>query len=488
MFRFSNTYAEQLSDLAVSWSPANVREPKLIQLNEDLARELQLDPAKLRTDEGLSILSGNQVPDGATPIAQAYAGHQFGGFSPQLGDGRALLLGEVLDVHGKRRDIAFKGSGRTPFSRGGDGKATLGPMLREHLIGEAMHALGIPTTRVLAVVTTGERVERTEWLPGALITRVASSHIRVGTFQYVAAQGDLEKLRRLTSFVIERHYPDLPTEPNRYLNLLRAVIDRQAALIARWMNVGFIHGVMNTDNMTLSGETIDYGPCAFVESYSPRAVFSSIDRNGRYAFGNQPTIAKWNLARFAETLLPLIDENESESIAKATAALSDFDALYQGHWLAGVRAKFGITEKASSDLTLAKDWFALLESQSVDFTCAHRWLADAAAGEEGALRKALGDAPEASAWLGEWRARLNQDTVTRAARSQSMRAVSPVYIPRNHKVEEALKAAVYEGDLKPYEHLLLVVTAPFADNDAWAEYSTPAEAAVTARYQTFCGT
>ncbi len=381
LFRFDNTYARDLQGFYVPWTPSAVPAPQLLRINESLASELDVDAEALNSEYGARIFSGSEVPVGATPLAQAYAGHQFGGFSPQLGDGRAVLLGEVLDRLGQRRDIALKGSGRTAFSRGGDGKAAVGPMLREYLISEAMHALGIPTTRVLAVVKTGEQVIREQPLPGAVLTRVAASHIRVGTFQFFAARGENDKLRKLADYVIARHDPHLQGREDRYLALLRSVTERQASLISQWMCFGFIHGVMNTDNMALSGETIDYGPCAFMEAFNPGAVFSSIDRGGRYAYGNQPGIAAWNLARFAETLLPLIvTESTERAVQLATEVVQNFPELYGICWLKGMRAKLGLTAANDGDLDLAKEWLALLEQQRIDYTLAWRRLADAATG------------------------------------------------------------------------------------------------------------
>src|SRR4051812_23559648 len=376
-----NSYARDLQGFSVPWRPEVAPAPKPLFFNAPLADELGLDAAALSGDAGAALFAGNTVPEGAEPIAQAYAGHQFGGFSPQLGDGRAVLLGEVVDCAGRRRDIAMKGSGRTPFSRGGDGKAAVGPMLREVLIGEAMHALGIPTTRALAVVATGEPVFREDVLPGAVLTRVAASHIRVGTFQFFAVRGDVERVRQLAEYTIARHDPALVGAPGRFLGLLENVAERQAALIAQWMNVGFIHGVMNTDNMTVSGETIDYGPCAFVETYDPAAVFSSIDRHGRYAFGNQADIARWNLARLAETLLPLIAEEPADAATQAMQVIDAFPARYAHHLLAGQRAKLGLRDgdagNDTGDAALADSWLALLQAHHVDFTLAWRRLADA---------------------------------------------------------------------------------------------------------------
>jgi uncharacterized protein YdiU (UPF0061 family) len=493
---FDNSYARDLEGLYVPWKAAEVPQPKLIRLNHALAEELGLDAASLDSPEGAQLFSGNQIPEGTATIAQAYAGHQFGGFSPQLGDGRALLLGEVIDKQGRRRDIAFKGSGRTPFSRGGDGKAALGPVLREYIIGEAMHALGIPTTRALAAVTTGEFVRRERNLPGAVLTRVAASHVRVGTFQFAAARGDEALLKKLADYVIDRHYPEVGGADKPYFELLRALCERQAALIARWMNVGFIHGVMNTDNMTLSGETIDYGPCAFMDRYDPKTVFSSIDEYGRYAYVNQPPIANWNLARFAEALLPLlIGESGGEqdrAVERAMEILGDFQSCYEQHWLAGMRAKLGLTRGEDGDIELAQDFLAGMEGQGVDFTLAFRRLADAAeaadASREGWLRQLYADDAKLDAWLPRWRARINAEGIDPARRAIAMRGVNPLYIPRNHKVEEALDAAVALGNYEPFERLLAVLQQPFSERPEWAAYAEPATAEASAGYRTFCGT
>jgi serine/tyrosine/threonine adenylyltransferase len=444
------------------------------------------------------------VPEGAEPVAQAYAGHQFGGFSPQLGDGRAVLLGELVDQEGRRRDLALKGSGRTPFSRGGDGKATLGPMLREVIVGEAMHALGIPTTRALAVAGTGELVRRDRPLPGAVLARVAASHLRVGTFQYFAARGDLDALRRVVDYAVARHDPGLADAPGRLMAWLAAVARRQATLLAQWMNVGFIHGVMNTDNMTISGETIDYGPCAFMEAYDPATVFSSIDHGGRYAYANQPLIARWNLARLAETVLPLVADADDEAavqvaVAAATEVIDAFPAWYDDALRAGQRAKLGLRAVAGvssdEDASLADAWLALLQLQRMDFTLAWRRLGDAAGGDEAPLRALCADASVLDGWLARWRARCAQeDSVLRdgqsapaAHRMQRMHAINPFVIPRNHLVEAALDAAT-AGDLSPFDQLLTAVRQPFVETAAHAHYGRPAPTAVTAAYQTFCGT
>jgi len=499
-FRFDNSFARELEGFYVPWRPDAVPAPRLLFLNHDLAAELGLDTTSRDDAAWAATFAGNALPEGAEPLAQVYAGHQFGGFSPQLGDGRALLVGEVIDRAGRRRDVAFKGSGRTPFARNGDGKAAVGPMLREVLIGEAMHALGIPTSRALAVVGTGEPVHRERILPGAVLTRVAASHIRVGTFEFFAARGDTQRVRRLAEYAIARHYPELADEPEPFLALLRAVAERQAALVARWMNVGFIHGVMNTDNMAISGETIDYGPCAFLEAYDPDTVFSSIDHRGRYAFGNQPDIACWNLARFAETLLPLIADDAEEAVARATEVIAAFPARYREQLLHGQRAKLGLGRDTAgddaADAALVEDWLALLHAGRVDFTLAWRRLADAAAGNDAPLRALFGDAGTPAAWLACWRARCEREdqsagidaTVAGATRAQAMRRVNPIVIPRNHRVEEALAAASDRGDLAPFERLLDALTEPYDEVPERAGYVEPAPAELTARYRTFCGT
>ena len=501
---FDNTYARELPGAHVAWQPAVVPSPQWLYLNRALADELRLDGAALASAEGAALFAGNAVPEGAAPIAQAYAGHQFGGFSPQLGDGRALLLGEVIDRHGRRRDIAFKGSGRTPFSRGGDGKAAVGPMLREVLIGEAMHALGIPTTRALAVVATGEPVYRESVLPGAVLTRVAASHLRVGTLQYFAARGEFDTLRRVADYAIARHDPDLAGAPEPYLGLLRAVAQRQARLIAQWMNVGFIHGVMNTDNMTLSGETIDYGPCAFMEAYDPATVFSSIDQRGRYAYANQPAIARWNLARLAEALLPLLCSADDEAavqqaVAQVSAVIDAFPELYAHALLQGQRAKLGLQHAQADDAALVDDWLALLLQHRVDFTLAWRRLGDAAAGDANPLRALFApsgaEAAAVNPWLQRWRARCASESEgegaaepAAAARAARMRAINPLIIARNHRVEEALVAASAQQDLGPFEALLAALQRPFDDDAALAHLAQPAPPHVTAAYRTFCGT
>ena len=500
-FRFDNSFARELRGFYVPQQPAVVRAPRLLFLNDSLAAELGLDLNSLDAGARAALFAGNISADGAEPLAQAYAGHQFGGFSPQLGDGRALLLGEVIDRKGRRRDIAFKGSGRTPFARDGDGKAAVGPMLREVLIGEAMHALGIPTTRALAVAATGEQVYREHVLPGAVLTRVAASHIRVGTFEFYASRGDMERVRKLAEYTIARHDPALATKPQPFLGLLQNVAERQAALIAQWMNAGFIHGVMNTDNMTVSGETIDYGPCAFMEAYDPATVFSSIDLQGRYAFGNQPDIACWNLARLAETLLPLLSDDPEQAVAMATEVIVAFPAQYRSHLLRGQRTKLGLRrddpDDDTADTALVKDWLTLLHAERVDFTLGWRRLADAAAGDEAPLRALFADARAPDAWLARWQARCASESggnskqasaIAGIERAQAMRSVNPIVIARNHRVEEALAAASDQDDLAPFERLLEALRQPYVEAPEQAPYAEPAPAAVTACYRTFCGT
>ncbi|HVO95714.1 MAG TPA: YdiU family protein [Terriglobales bacterium] len=473
-FAFDNTYTRELEGFYVSWKAAQVARPSLVKLNRELAEELGLDADALDSEEGTRIFAGNETPEGAAPLAQAYAGHQFGGFSPQLGDGRALLLGEVIDRHGRRRDIQLKGSGPTPFSRNGDGRAALGPVLREYLIGEAMHALCIPTTRALAAALTGEPVFRESALPGAVLTRVAASHIRVGTFQFFAARGDQDKVRRLADYVIDRHYPELKDQANPYLGLLERVCEGQAALIASWMLVGFIHGVMNTDNMAISGETIDYGPCAFMDHYDRATVFSSIDTHGRYAYANQPRIAQWNLARFAETLLSLIDTDEPRAIARATEVVNGFPERYERHWLNGMRAKLGLVSEDEADLNLAAGFLTVMEGEKVDYTLAFRHLADAALGQEEPIRALFTDPSAYDVWSRHWRERLSREAVAPAQRAQAMRRANPAFIPRNHRVEEALSAAVERGDYAPFDTLLNILTHPFEDQPEFAAFAEPA--------------
>ncbi|GAA4818968.1 YdiU family protein [Nocardioides caeni] len=472
-------FATALPELALPAQAAEAPDPRLVVLNEPLARELGLDPDRLRSPEGLGLLTGTVVPEGATPVAQAYAGHQFGGFA-QLGDGRALLMGELVDADGRLRDLHLKGSGRTRFARGGDGLAALGPMLREYVVSEAMHALGIPTTRSLAVVTTGRGVHRETVLPGAVLARVASSHLRVGTVQLARATDDVDLLWRVADHAIERHHPEAAAEPNPCLALYRAVIAAQAGLVARWMLVGFVHGVMNTDNVTLSGETIDYGPCAFLDAFDPHTVFSSIDEGGRYAYGNQPPIAEWNLARLGEALLPLLADEQDRAVEIATEALGSFREEYAASYAAGLRAKLGLT--ACDDLEaierLGTSVFELLQASHVDHTSFWRHLATAARGDSEPVRGVFLDLAGIDAWLEDWRA-LCPD-------ADAMDRVNPVHIPRNHLVEEALDAAT-AGDLAPLERLLEAVRSPFDPVPGLERYAEPAPADF-GRYRTFCGT
>jgi uncharacterized protein YdiU (UPF0061 family) len=473
LFRFDDSYAREVPGLSVPWAAAPVPAPELLVLNEELALELGADPAALREPLGVLLLVG-QAPKGVTTVAQAYAGHQFGRYVPRLGDGRAVLLGEVTDIHGRRRDLHLKGSGRTPFARGGDGKAAVGPMLREYLIGEAAHGLGIPTTRALAVVATGERVFRETALPGAVLARVAASHLRVGTFQYAAASGDRDRLRALADYAIGRHYPEAADAPDRYLDLFRRVTGAQAALVARWMLAGFVHGVMNTDNTTISGETIDYGPCAFMDAYDPATVFSSIDHGGRYAYGNQPAVMQWNLARLAEALLPLTDEDTEAAIEAATEVLSGFAGAYERHWDAGMAAKLGLT---AANQDLVKDLLELMRAQQVDFTRFFRALS------AGTARTLFAEPEPFDAWAARRAALVAAD---RTAVAAAMDRVNPVYIPRNHLVEEALAQAAL-GEMGPFHRLLGAVSRPFEERPGLADYAGPAPAG-GGPHVTYCGT
>ncbi|MEA2316479.1 MAG: serine/tyrosine/threonine adenylyltransferase [Solirubrobacteraceae bacterium] len=486
LFAFDNSYVRELSALCEPWQAAPAPEPRLLALNESLAAELGADADALRTPEGVAVLAGNATPEGASPVAEAYAGHQFGAFQPRLGDGRALLLGEVLDVHGRRRDLHLKGSGRTPFARGGDGKAAVGPMLREHLIGEAMHALGIPTTRALAVVATGEPVVRETVLPGAVLTRVAASHIRVGTFQYATVHHGSEVVRRLADHAIARHHPRAAEAENPYLAFYAAVVDAQASLVARWMLIGFIHGVMNTDNMTISGETIDYGPCAFMDAYDPAAVFSSIDHAGRYAYGNQPHIAQWNLARLAETLLPLLHAETDAAVAAATGVLESFTGRYDAHWSDGMRAKLGLAEREEDDRALIDGLLTLMHAQRADFTSSFRALSASVRGDAAPARSLFGEHAAFDDWRDRWSARLSSEGRDPQAVADTMDRVNPVYIARNHHVEEALAAAT-AGDLSPFTRLLDVISRPFDERPGLEAYAAPAPPSF-GRYVTFCGT
>ena len=479
-----DTFVRDLPELAVRWQADEAPDPRLLVLNEPLAADLGLDAQWLRSPAGLRLLAGTEVPDGATPVAQAYAGHQFGGFVPRLGDGRALLLGELADPEGRVRDLHLKGSGRTPFARGGDGLAAVGPMLREYVISEAMHALGIPTTRSLAVVATGRPVFRETELPGAVLARVASSHLRVGSFQYASLvaghTGDVGVLRRLADYAIARHHPAAAEREQPYRALLEAVTAVQADLIARWMLVGFVHGVMNTDNMTISGETIDYGPCAFMEAFDPQTVFSSIDSMGRYAYGNQPAIALWNLARFAEALLPLLHDDPDTAVGMAEESLGLFRTRYEQRWAEGMRAKLGVPAAAAEQADiLVTDLLGQMQQSRVDHTSFYRRLASAARGDAEPARGEFIDLAAFDAWLARWR-ELGPDPA-------AMDAVNPIYIPRNHLVEEALAAAT-AGELAPLGALLEALRSPFQDRAGLERYAEPGQAEFSAGFRTFCGT
>ncbi len=469
--------------------PTPVAAPHLIVFNSALSGELGLDLPAGEEAALAALFSGNRLPRGSRPVALAYAGHQFGNFVPQLGDGRALLLGETRDAAGAAREVQLKGSGRTPYSRGGDGRAALGPVLREYLVSEAMHALGIPSTRALAAVSTGEAVLREAVLPGAVLTRVAASHVRVGTFEFFAARGDVEAVRLLADWVIQRHYPDCAGAAAPYEALLRAVLERQARLVAAWMQVGFIHGVMNTDNTAVSGETLDFGPCAFMDAYDPRAVFSSIDRNGRYAYANQPAVARWNLARLAEALLPLLAAEPARAVSLAEEALGEFPQRFADHWLEGMRAKLGLTSREAGDAPLAQRWLDVLRDGRADYTVAFRRLADGVVAQATPATVADGFTvtPAFEHWWADWRARGERDPADAVQRAALMRRTNPWLIPRNHRVEEVIVAAVGQGDFAPFHQLRRALEQPFVERPQALGYALPPlpEQRVLA---TFCGT
>ncbi|GLJ79953.1 protein adenylyltransferase SelO [Microbacterium imperiale] len=483
----SHEFADALPSMAVRWPADAAPDPRLLVLNESLAEELGLDVAFLRSELGVRTLVGVAVPPGATPVAQAYSGHQFGGFSPRLGDGRALLLGELRAPDGSLRDLHLKGSGPTPFARAGDGLAAVGPMLREYLMSEAMHALGIPTTRSLAVVATGREVQRESALPGAVLARVAASHLRVGSVEFARATGDIELLRAVVDYAIARHHPEVADDAVPALGLFRAVVAAQADLVARWMLVGFVHGVMNTDNMTLSGETIDYGPCAFMDAYDPATVFSSIDLQGRYAYGNQPYIAEWNLARLAEAMLPLFDDELERAVELAQEALATFRPLFAEARAAGMRRKLGLVGADGSAVgvadedveALAGEFHDLLARTRADYTSSFRALSSAARGDAATLELAVGASDALGAWVERWRS-FGPD-------AEVMDAANPIYVPRNHLVEEALAAAT-SGDLEPLRWLTIVLSTPFTERSGAQRYAEPATADFIAGYRTFCGT
>jgi len=495
-FAFDNSYARLPAAFYRLCNPTPVAAPRLLKLNAALARELGLRLEGLDDHALAEIFAGNRLPEGAQPLAMAYAGHQFGSLVPQLGDGRAILLGEVIDRQGRRRDIQLKGAGKTPFSRGGDGRAPLGPVIREYLVSEAMHALGIPTTRALAAVSTGEQVIREQLLPGAVITRVAASHIRVGTFEFFALRRDFATLRTLADYVIQRHYPEINgpeingAEGNtRYLALLKAVIGRQAELVAQWMGIGFIHGVMNTDNTTISGETIDYGPCAFMDNYHPETVFSAIDTGGRYAYHMQPRIAQWNMARFAESLLPLLDDDRARAVAQTTALLHEFIPRYEKAWLARMGGKIGLSAPQQDDQKLIEELLAAMADNEVDFTLFFRRLCNAVENPANPDEiRPLFNRPDAwESWAERWHQRLAADPLSSAERAKRMRALNPAVIPRNHRIEQAITKATEADDFSDFERLDQALAHPWEDDperDQWLAPPTPAERV----RRTFCGT
>jgi uncharacterized protein YdiU (UPF0061 family) len=489
MFAFDNTYARLPERFYARVAPTKVRDPRIVKINGPLAELLGASPERLASSTGASVLGGNEIPSGAEPLALAYAGHQFGGFVPQLGDGRAILLGEIIGTDGRRRDLQLKGAGRTPFSRGGDGRAALGPVLREYLVSEAMAALGVPTTRALAVVTTGERVLRDEPLPGAILTRVAASHLRVGTFEFFAARGDGEALAALSSYALARHYPGATGSGNDALALLERVIDAQASLIARWLGVGFVHGVMNTDNTAISGETLDYGPCAFLDEYDPNRKFSSIDHGGRYAFSNQPRIAQWNMARLAEALLRRLADEEDEAIRVATAQLERFPALFEAAHLRVLRAKLGLVREEPGDRALAQDLLDRLAENHVDHTVFFRRLCASAAdpSADADILPLFDQADAYRTWAETWRARLAPEALSPAARAAAMRQTNPAFIPRSHRIEEAIEAAVRRDDFGPFEILAEVLSRPFDDQPRREDLAAP-PGPEQRGYKTFCGT
>jgi uncharacterized protein YdiU (UPF0061 family) len=489
MFAFDNTYARLPDRFYARISPTKVREPRLVKINRALAELLGLDPDKLEASTVAEMLGGNVVPEGAEPIALAYAGHQFGGFVSQLGDGRAILLGEVVGADGRRRDIQLKGAGRTPFSRGGDGRAAIGPVLREYVVSEAMAALGVPTTRALAAVITGEPVFRDAALPGAVLTRVAASHIRVGTFEFFAARGDREALGTLATYALSRHYPEETGSGNDALALLERVVEAQARLVARWLGVGFVHGVMNTDNTSVSGETIDYGPCAFLDEYDPSKKFSSIDHGGRYAFANQPRIAQWNLARLAEALLPLLADDEQDAIRLATERLQRFPAIFEAAHARVLRAKLGLVREEAGDVELAADLLGRLASNVVDYTVFFRRLCGAAAGpsSDGEIAALFAEPAAFHDWAGAWRRRLGSEDIGAEARGRAMRLVNPAFIPRNHRIEQMIEAAAQRDDFGPFETLVQVLARPYDDQPDFVYLAEPPRPEERVRH-TFCGT
>jgi uncharacterized protein YdiU (UPF0061 family) len=489
-FPFDNSYARLPERFYARLPPTPVQKPQLIRVNEPLARALGLDPAALAAQDVIEMFAGNRVPEGAEPLAMAYAGHQFGNYVPQLGDGRAVLLGELRDPSGTRWDIQLKGAGRTPFSRGGDGRAALGPVLREYVVSEAMHALGIPTTRALAMVLTGEEIQREGFLPGAVLTRVARSHVRVGTFQFFANRGDVEAVRTLADYVIARLYPDAMAAKEPYRALLDAVIARQVNLIVQWLGVGFIHGVMNTDNTAISGETIDYGPCAFMDTFHPAMVYSSIDRMGRYAYGNQPGIGQWNLAQFAQALIPLLGDSDEAGLASAQEAIDAYGGLFKDAYLASLRRKIGLAREQEDDGKLAQDLLKRMADNGADFTLTFRRLCDCtAAGPEAdePVRALFHTAAAFDEWAIAWRARLAKETRSDSERAAAMRAVNPAFIPRNHRIEQMIVAAQSKDDFTLLDEIVAVLARPYDDQPDYARYADPPKPDEVVQ-QTFCGT
>lgn len=484
---FSHTFANEMDGFYQACSPEKCTAPRLLQVNTVLADELGLDHKLLHGELGASIFSGNSLLDDSKPIAQVYAGHQFGMFTPQLGDGRALLLGEVIDGNGDRRDIQLKGSGRTPFSRGGDGKSALGPVLREYLVSEAMHQFGIATTRALAAVGTEDWVAREELRPRAVLTRVSASHIRVGSFEFFAAKGESIQVKRLADYAINRHFPDIKDSEDVYLQFFKSVLQNQAKLIADWMSVGFVHGVMNTDNMTISGETIDYGPCAFVDRYVPSTVFSSIDEHGRYAYENQPKIGQWNLAQLAKSLIPLYQEDHEVVIQRFVDELDKFNHIYESCWLENMRAKLGLIGESESDLELVNDLLTLMHQGAADFTLTFRYLADVRLESSLKFKSQFNESVNVNDWLSRWRKRVVADGQSEHQCVLSMNAINPLYIPRNHKIEEALEAAANDNDYEPFRTMLNVVSEPYCLRSGFDKYAEPPPPNA-APYITFCGT
>jgi len=468
-------------------NPVPALSPKMLLFNESLAKEMNLHYLIENSSECLDILSGNKIIKNSRPIALAYSGHQFGHFNSNLGDGRALLLGETLDQQGNLKDIQLKGSGRTPFSRRGDGKSALGPVLREYLISESMHILGIPTTRSLAAINTGEKVHRDEETYGGIMTRVASSHIRIGSFEYAFKNKDISVVKDLADYSISRHYPDTARLDNPYLAFFAAVCNEQASLVASWMTVGFIHGVMNTDNMAISGETIDYGPCAFMDAYDPATVFSSIDVNGRYAYGNQPAILTWNLTRLAETLIPLVNKDKDESIKLLTEVLQLIKPVYTNYWLSLMRSKIGLSKEEQNDIELITNLLEIMEEEKADFTNSFRLLSKALIGDTQSIRKLFNNSRRFDGWMMIWQERISQEGVAEEKIATSMNKINPIYIPRNHKVEEVLKAAVNENDMKPFSSLYLILQDPYKEIIGLESFSEPAPES-NIPYKTFCGT